>query len=882
MNAGLLLVLRMIIFYNMTSAAVYNYNTTSEEIQFMFDREYLSGFRNITDKDFVLGGLFPVHNCINPAEKGNLELVEAMLFAIDQINNDVSLLPNLTVGYDVRDTCNDDQIGLYETFSVTTDYDSIYSSSFALRDHDVLILGIIGPANTTISHSVATMLEAIRVPMISYGSSDAFLSNQNLYKYFLRTIPSDNLQPNAMVDLVSYFGWEYVSILYNDNREAASNAFINGANQHNICLNAKINIPSGDQFNKTYVEAAARELLNSTAESEHVVVAFTDEDTILALFEELNKTNNSHKFVWIASDGWASSDLVRDKFPELTSGMYGFQLHTDHVKEFDNYFSQLTNSTNTRNPFFKRQIYYDIYCKYHYEGPVSKYNCPDDLTAEPNYSQGKIVPFVINAVYAYAHALQNFLDNNCNKPLRWDHTTQRCDGMKHNLTGENLLGYLFNVSFNDAQNRSVSFDENGDPPGMYVISNLQINKSGQYEYVSVGYWYSAIKKRSRLILNHTENVTSRCPEPCSDGMIHSISNPNCASCFECIPCVGPTYSNNSSGTKCNNCSDNHWGNNPLLGSTHCVEIKVRHAEFSDGWSIVSMSIATIALLILAAIAVIFAINWKTPVVKSSDREQTVMLMAGIGICCTLTYIVVAPPSNAICLFQRIGVWLCFSLSFGALLVKITRITRIFYSIETSANKPTCSNAKYQIMFTMAIVFGQLILVVIGLIIDPPIVKKDPAVVATKFVEQIGDAPEIVETCQPSHTVILTLSVTYNSIIIVGCIILGWITRKFPENFNEAEQVMFTSFTIVVVWVLFVPLYLYTDRELQIGVLALGIVLSALALMAGVFFPRIYIIVFQKHKNTIEYVKCQNHLYAARSAKSTLQQSKALIIYIYIL
>ena len=154
----------------------------------------------------------------------------------------------------------------------------------------------------------------------------------------------------------------------------------------------------------------------------------------------------------------------------------------------------------------------------------------------------------------------------------------------------------------------------------------------------------------------------------------------------------------------------------------------------------------------------------------------------MGIACALVYVVVAPPSNAVCSFQRVGVWLCFSLTFGALLIKIVRITRIFYSIETSVNKPSFSNAKYQVMFTMAIVFGQLILVVIGLIIDLPIVKRDPNEVVTSSVQPIGNAPEIIEICQPSHIAILALSVVYNSIIIFGYIILGWMTRKFPENF----------------------------------------------------------------------------------------------------
>ena len=115
------------------------------------------------------------------------------------------------------------------------------------------------------------------------------------YEYFLRTIPSDNLQTDAMVDLVSFFGWEYVSVIFNDNDygDSASNAFIDVARQNNICIDAKIDIPpSGAKFNKTIVKAAISTLVNSTAS---VVIVFADKDTVLALFEELNKTNSTQK-----------------------------------------------------------------------------------------------------------------------------------------------------------------------------------------------------------------------------------------------------------------------------------------------------------------------------------------------------------------------------------------------------------------------------------------------------------------------------------------------------------------------------------------------------------------------------------------------------------
>ena len=424
MAIGLLLILQTLL-YHLTTAAVYNYGETSEAILFPFNNNSLSGFRNITNKDFILGGLFPVYDCTGLGQH-DLELLEAMLFAIDQINNDMNLLPNLIIGYDVRDTCNDETIGLDEALDYVLEYNrpGDFSTPF--------FLGIVGPANTSVTHPVATLLglEIFQFPLVSYGSSDAALSNKDLYKNLLRTIPSDSLQANAMVDVISHFGWEYVNIIFSDDEYgiSGSNAFTDGATQHNICIDVKIGIPSSDVSgtNKTVVKAV-KALLNSKAS---VVVVFTDEYTVLALFEKLNETISKRKLLWIASDKWTNSSLVYDRFPETTRGMIGFQLHTEHIDEFANYYSQLTPTTNVRDAFFRDIIYYVIYCDI--EG--SGIDCPDDLTDVPNYSQANMITFVIDAVYVFAHALQNFLYKNCDIPLRWDRAKRQCVGMKHNLT----------------------------------------------------------------------------------------------------------------------------------------------------------------------------------------------------------------------------------------------------------------------------------------------------------------------------------------------------------------------------------------------------------------------------------------------------------------
>ena len=118
------------------------------------------GARNRTDKDFVLGGLFAIHNaaagggkCGEIKEGSGLERMEAMLYAVDLINQDDSLLPGLSLGYDIRDTCSSENIGLDESIDlVKLDIQSCQEGS-NLQDNstgrdEVPTSGVVGASNS--------------------------------------------------------------------------------------------------------------------------------------------------------------------------------------------------------------------------------------------------------------------------------------------------------------------------------------------------------------------------------------------------------------------------------------------------------------------------------------------------------------------------------------------------------------------------------------------------------------------------------------------------------------------------------------------------------------------------------------------------------------
>ncbi|NXI49832.1 GRM7 protein, partial [Chloroceryle aenea] len=74
--------------------------------------------------DITLGGLFPVHAKGPPAEpcgdikkENGIHRLEAMLYALDQINSDPDLLPNVTLGARILDTCSRDTYALEQSLT---------------------------------------------------------------------------------------------------------------------------------------------------------------------------------------------------------------------------------------------------------------------------------------------------------------------------------------------------------------------------------------------------------------------------------------------------------------------------------------------------------------------------------------------------------------------------------------------------------------------------------------------------------------------------------------------------------------------------------------------------------------------------------------------
>ena len=131
------------------------------------------------------------------------------------VNTNQSILPNITVGYQIRDSCWYAPVALEQTIefignSVLNAGDLVTTTSNGNRAH---LAAIIGPGDSSITMQTHNILQLFEIPQIGYSATARQLSDKDKFKYFARVIASDTQQAQAIVDIIRQFNWSYVATI---------------------------------------------------------------------------------------------------------------------------------------------------------------------------------------------------------------------------------------------------------------------------------------------------------------------------------------------------------------------------------------------------------------------------------------------------------------------------------------------------------------------------------------------------------------------------------------------------------------------------------------------------------------------------------------------
>ena len=267
----------------------------------------------------MLKGLFPLTTqddglkCERLLSNGVVWMM-AMLYAVNEINNSTSLLPNKTIGYEIENTCESipksmsyaiQIVSKYRPNSICKGHDDCCQNASDARSGDKRISAVIGPDASWISIPVARLLGLYGIPQISYASTSRILGDKTRYNSFLRTVPSDEYQAQAMAEFVQHFQWNYVFLIASDDDygKMGAAAFKTAAKNLSVCVANDEYIAFGSPNADRQIEDTLLRLKNTERAKVVVVFSYFEQgERLLKQAEKMELTDRT----WVTSDGWNS------------------------------------------------------------------------------------------------------------------------------------------------------------------------------------------------------------------------------------------------------------------------------------------------------------------------------------------------------------------------------------------------------------------------------------------------------------------------------------------------------------------------------------------------------------------------------------------------
>ena len=233
----------------------------------------------VKEGDINIGFLISIHNADKDKTSSNIcsemwytnaysiQFSEAMAYATAEINRRSDILPNITLGYVVKDGCQTDIASLARALYFIPDHASKCNGTNLMTPKENLpthrkVAGIIGPGTSRQAVMIAPLMSAAQIPTLgTYTTSDE-LSDRTRFEYFMRLVPPDRAQVRALLDVARYFGWSYIAVVYTDGSygEFGYKAVEEISEEYGMCIgySRRLLENSGDEDNEEVVRGLER------------------------------------------------------------------------------------------------------------------------------------------------------------------------------------------------------------------------------------------------------------------------------------------------------------------------------------------------------------------------------------------------------------------------------------------------------------------------------------------------------------------------------------------------------------------------------------------------------------------------------------------------
>ncbi|XP_051580758.1 extracellular calcium-sensing receptor-like [Myxocyprinus asiaticus] len=812
------------------------------------------------DGDLLLGGLFEVHFLTvfpelsfraepeppycEQFDIASFQQAQAMVFAIDEINKNPSLLPNITLGYHLYDNCVTLGMAFRAAIALISGTEESLTNLNCTGPPPVI--GIVGDSNSTPSIAISSVLGLFRVPIVSYYATCSCLSDRKKYPSFFRTIPSDAFQVQAMVKILRHFEWTWVGLIYSDDDYGiyAAQSFHQYVQLFGGCVAFSEILPLDND--RRDIKRIVQVIQSSTA---RVVVVVSTSSYLLPLMDEVAQQNVTGR-QWIASEAWTSNPVFHSpRFLPFLRGTLGFTIRRVEMQGLHDFLLRLHPDNDPRNNMVR--IFWENMFKCRFETGGREIEgekmCTgqEDLsstdTAYSDVSDLRASYNVYKTVYALAHALHDLMQ--CEEE-RGPFSGNSCADIK-NLQPWQLVHYLQKVNFTTGFGDHVSFDKNGDALAIYDVVNWQPSFDGSIIVRTVGvvdeaatgkvltldedalYWNFETRKPPRSV----------CSESCPPGTRRAMRKGLPVCCFDCLPCADGKISNTTDAIECTLCPDEFWSNPE---KDRCVPKEVEFLSYEEPLGISLTTASLLGTCFCVLVMLIFAHHRNTPIVRANNSELSFLLLLSLKLCFLCVLLFIGRPQLWTCQLRHAMFGISFVLCISSILVKTMVVIAIFKSSRPeSKGAMKWFGAAQQRGTVLVLTALQVAICVVWLSNASPTPHKNSQYVSSKIVYE----------CAIGSVAGFAVLLGYIGFLAAVSFFLAFMARNLPDNFNEAKFITFSMLIFCAVWIAFVPAYVSSPGKYAVAVEIFAILASSFGLLVAIFAPKCYIILLHPERNT---------------------------------
>ncbi|NP_001093051.1 vomeronasal 2 receptor 634 precursor [Monodelphis domestica] len=762
-------------------------------------------------------------------------------FAVDEINKDPHLLPNVTLGYQLLNNFHQSHLAVESSLIWLSRKGPTIPNYSCDRQHKSVIA--IGGMSSKLSIAMATLLSVYKVPQLSYGSFDLVLSDEVLYPYVYQLGSRESTLHLAAVQLMLHFGWTWVGLVISD--DLTGEQFFRTLKEemawNGICLAFTERAP--ELFQKEHDEF---KLLSTILQSSSNVIFIYGNTNSLGEISELLNVYKLHGKMLITTSSWDFSAYFENMILSNFHGTLMFSHLEKEIPGFTDFLRSVHPRVNPEDIFLKSFWEIVFNCRL---SEISSVDIVHERCYE-NKSFADVPPIylnkiiigkssnIYNGVYLFARALHHMLQTEAkdvselaaNPLLSWKlHHFLKCVdpvyGFKDELCGNGTS--MTTEAYNILNFKSF--------PGRFSVE------------VKVG---EVIPQEKVLSINE-EDIdwpedfpqipTSICSVACSPGYRKQSLEGQPICCFDCTLCPDGKISNKTDAIECMQCPEDQY---PSKEKDRCLPKIVTYLAYEETLGMILASAALCFSILTTFVLGVFVMHRDTPIVKANNCSLSYILLISLTLCFLSSLLFIGRPTPAICILRQTTFAIVFTVAIASILAKTITVVLAFRATKPGSKlrRWLGTSVSYFLIFICTLI--QMCLCGIWLGTYPPFLEMD---IYSEF-------SSIVIQCNESSLVTFYCVLGYMGFLALVSFTLAFLARNLPDTFNEAKYLTFSMLVFCSVWISFLPAYQSTKGKTMVAMEIFSILVSSAGILTCIFAPKCYVILLCSDRNTLKITK----------------------------